>query len=283
VADLWRDFRAEFQSLADEERREKAAQRDRFLHAYCDYKEHPEIFHEKGRPEQGTFCLLKRPEIGLWIVSDGVNENFQARFRTLAARAGLALGSPKGTDPEDFWLHRLFLDLRENNSDQLFAASKEGGMILRVCEASGTFCSRLERKALETSATAMESDGTSEPAMMAKPRRRTKSTPRQSLALTERRAKTVSKLLRELRTVRPKIHNQGHYARVKREHPAYSIFKLAQEDSDVKQWIENIQDRRDVVGLAQEIAARRFKVSLSTIKTDWSHRRSPRRSPNKRH
>jgi hypothetical protein len=144
----WRDFRAGFQSLADEEWRENAAQRDRFLRAYCNYNEHPEILHEKGKPGQGPFCLLKRPETGLWIVSDGVNENFQARFRTLAARAGLALGSPKGTDPEDFWLHRLFLDLRENNSDQLFAASKEGGVILRVCVASATFCSRLERQAL---------------------------------------------------------------------------------------------------------------------------------------
>jgi hypothetical protein len=40
--------------------------------------------------------------------------------------------------------------LLENNSDQLFAASKEGGVILRVCVASATFCSRLERKALAT-------------------------------------------------------------------------------------------------------------------------------------
>jgi hypothetical protein len=41
--------------------------------------------------------------------------------------------------------------LLENNSKELVAASKEGGMIRRVCVASATFCSRLERKALEQS------------------------------------------------------------------------------------------------------------------------------------
>jgi hypothetical protein len=105
-----------------------------------------------------------------------------------------------------------------------------------------------------------------------------KKAPRQ-LALTERRAKAVSKVLRELRTVQPKIDNESHYSKVKREHANYLIFKYAQQDSDVRRWIENVQERRDLVALAQEIAARRFKVSLATIKTDWSHRRKPRRSP----
>jgi hypothetical protein len=106
---------------------------------------------ERKKPGQGFFSLLSAPPHGLWDYSDGVSENFQARFRVLAARAGLALGCPNGADAEDFWLRRLYLDLVENNSDQLFAASKEGGMILRVCVASATFCSRLERQALEQS------------------------------------------------------------------------------------------------------------------------------------
>lgn len=145
----WQEFHNRFMQIANEEERiERAAPKDRLLRAYCDYKEHPEIFLEKGKPEQGRFCLLKAPETGLWMLSDGVNENFQERFRTLAARAGVTLGSPKGTDPEDFWLHRLYLDLRENNSDQLFAASNEGGVILRICEASATYCARVERKAV---------------------------------------------------------------------------------------------------------------------------------------
>jgi len=147
-SDLWKYFSNEFEQLArEEERLERAAPKDRLLRAYCDYKEHPVVW-EREKPEQGCFCLLKAPETGLWTYSDGVSENFQARSRALTSRAGLALGSPKDTDPEDFWLHRLYRDLLENNSDQLFAASYEGGVILRVCEASATFCSRLERRAL---------------------------------------------------------------------------------------------------------------------------------------
>jgi hypothetical protein len=147
-ANRWRGFRSEFEQLArEEERIERAAPKDRLLRAYCTYREHPEVW-EKGKAEQGCFCLLKAPETGLWTLGDGVSENFLERFRALAARAGVTLDSPEGTDPEDFWLHRLWLDLRENKSEQLFAASKEGGVIRRVCEASATFCSRLERKAV---------------------------------------------------------------------------------------------------------------------------------------
>jgi hypothetical protein len=147
--DSWKDFHERFMQLANEEERiERASPKDRLLRAYCDYKKRPEIWAEKGKSEQGPFCLLKAPETGLWMLGDGVNENFQERFRALAARTGVALGPSESTDPEDFWLHRLYLDLMENNSDQLFAASNEGGMILRVCVASATFCSRLERKAV---------------------------------------------------------------------------------------------------------------------------------------
>jgi hypothetical protein len=165
-ADIWRDFQGQFMQLAYEEERTPGARRelkidlgttvaveqikmkeDRLLRAYCDYKEHPVVW-EKGKPKQGCFCLLKAPETGLWTYSDGVSENFQARSRALISRVGLALGSPKDTDPEDFWLHRLYHDLLENNSDQLFAASREGGVILRVSVASATFCARLERQAI---------------------------------------------------------------------------------------------------------------------------------------
>jgi hypothetical protein len=151
-SDLWKQFGAGFEQLArEEERIERAAPKDRLLRAYCDYNEHPEIIHEKGKPGQGWFCLLKTPETGLWMYSDGVSENFQERFRALAARAGVSLGSPNGTDMEDFWLHRLYLDLCENNSKLLLCdRSQRTNAIRRVCEASATFCARLERKALVT-------------------------------------------------------------------------------------------------------------------------------------
>ncbi len=166
-ADKWKEFNSEFTQLArEEERIEQAGPKDRLLYAMCDYSEHPEVWHEKGKPEQGSFCLMRVPETGLWMISDGVSENFQERFRALAARAGAALGDcPKGTHPEDFWLHRLFSDLRENRSKLLAGAQgddrtlcKAAGIewrpapkvytVKRVCVASATFCSRLERKAV---------------------------------------------------------------------------------------------------------------------------------------
>lgn len=150
IADRWQGFRENFQALAEEERRAGAAQKDRFLRAHCSYGKHPEVFHEYGRPEYGPYCLLQVPECGLWFLSDGLNENFRARFDALATRAALELAPEPSAEPLDFWLHNLWLDLRSNRSRELFAASDEGGVVLRVCEASATFCCRLEKKALET-------------------------------------------------------------------------------------------------------------------------------------
>ena len=123
--------------------------KDDYLRAHCTYERGDVVLHERGKPEQGRFCLLKMPECGIWNISSGVSENFHEGFRALAARSGVALGCPEGVDPEDFWLDSLFHDLLENRSDLLLAAERgKGGMIKRVCEASDTFCARLERKAL---------------------------------------------------------------------------------------------------------------------------------------
>jgi hypothetical protein len=157
--DQWHSLGEEFASLASEERAiSHTESKDHSLRAQCNYQEHPEVI-ERGKPEQGFFCLLHKPEFGLWLLSEGPNENFQARLQALSTRAGVALGSPKGADALDFWLHRLFLDLRENNSDELFAVSDEGGMIVHVCAASATFCYRLEKKALESSQSLPERHG----------------------------------------------------------------------------------------------------------------------------
>jgi hypothetical protein len=156
--DGWQSFHARFMQLAREEQgRADAITQGKVLcsmyqvlRATCSYRKHPEGW-EKGKPEQGLVCLLDTPPYGVWNYDDGgVSENFLERARLCVGEAGRALPDyPKGTDAEDYWLHRLYLDLVENKSDQLFAVSKEGGMILSVCVASATFCSRLQRAALE--------------------------------------------------------------------------------------------------------------------------------------
>lgn len=189
-ADQWRVFQNRFMDLACEEQGRGQAdvitkggtlrRMDRVLRVHCDYKDYPErVFvaeevrsfykslgveltsEDLSKIEAKTLewaalekkAGLKAPETGRWMfVTGGVSENFRERVRLCVAEAGRALPDyPKGTDPEDFWLHRLWLDLLKNNSDSLFCASKEGGMILSVCVASATFCARLEREALQQS------------------------------------------------------------------------------------------------------------------------------------
>jgi hypothetical protein len=133
-ATAWRSFRSEFKALASEELiLDPGNRRDRWLRAFVDYK-------------------YVKCDFGTWHISSGPNEDCRASFETLATRAGVSLGSPQGADPLEFWLHYLFLDLLKHKSDQLFAAKEnEGGIILRVCEASATYCARLEKEALEKS------------------------------------------------------------------------------------------------------------------------------------
>jgi hypothetical protein len=154
-AETWRDLREKFQALAEEEqgrtpsitRGEVLGRINEIMRAYYNYQKHPEGWG-RGKLEQGLMCLLDTPPYGVWNISDGVSENFRERVRLCIARSGVALACPRDTDPEDFWLHQLYLDLLKNNSDLLFAASEEGGMILSICVASATFCSRLEKNAL---------------------------------------------------------------------------------------------------------------------------------------
>jgi len=133
-ASMWRGFRSEFKALAAEELiLDPGNRRDRWLRAFVDYK-------------------YVKCDFGTWHISSGPNEDFRASFETLATRAGISLGRPLGADPLEFWLHHLFLDLLKHGSDQLFAAKEnEGGVILRVCEASATYCARLEKETLEKS------------------------------------------------------------------------------------------------------------------------------------
>lgn len=160
-AESWRDFERRFMELAREEqgradvitKGETLRRMDKLLRASCNYQKHPEVWVNRENPEQRNYCLLETPPHGIWnYCSRGISENFFERVRLCVAEAGRALPDyPKGTDPEDFWLHQLYLDLLRNNSDLLFCGTKEGGMILSVCVASATFCARLERRAIQQS------------------------------------------------------------------------------------------------------------------------------------
>jgi hypothetical protein len=128
--DVWRSLHETFRALAEEELRlAPHSTGDRWLRAYVDYK------------NRTIAC-------GQWHLSEGVNESFHERFEVEATRAGIALGATVSGEAGDVWLHHVFSDLLEHKSKLLFAASREGGIIVRACEASALYCARLEKQAL---------------------------------------------------------------------------------------------------------------------------------------
>jgi hypothetical protein len=128
--DVWRNLHDRFNALADEERTlAPQGSGDRWLRAYVDYKD------EARAP-------------GRWDLSSSIHENFRERFEVEATRAGIALGSHLTGEPLAIWLHHVFSDLLRHESKLLFSATNEGGVIVRVCEASALYCVRLEKQAL---------------------------------------------------------------------------------------------------------------------------------------
>jgi hypothetical protein len=263
-ADLWKDFSAEFCDLANEEGH-KARTKDDYLTASCTYKRGTVVWHERGKPEHGLHSLLKMPEYGIWRVSSGVSENFQERFRALAARAGLALGCPEGNDREDFWLHSLFQDLLENESKHLFAASRDkGGMIRSVCEASAAFCARLERN------TVQKQSERSHQRLSSTAEKLPKSQKSNAELTGLRRALLVSKLLEELNTLRPLMQvPDDDFPILSKQNPNYQVFKICRKHISASTWVKLLPDRQSIHSLAFEIAAIECRRSAATIRTAW--------------
>jgi hypothetical protein len=134
---IWHKFHEEFTAFSrEEEIFAPDNSNDRWLRAYVTYK---------GQDSS----------LGEWILSTGLNEGFRARFDVVATRAGIEANLHGSTStPLDFWLHNVFLDLLENRSKFLSGATRnDGGIILRICEASAIYCARLERKELEFEST----------------------------------------------------------------------------------------------------------------------------------
>jgi hypothetical protein len=100
-------------------------------------------------------CPDSRDPGGSWVGSIA-KESLQARFELLATEAAIALGSPAETIPHVYWLHRLLLDLRGNDSNHVRFYSDTVGIIERLFEASAVYCTRLERLSLEEAVVARE-------------------------------------------------------------------------------------------------------------------------------
>lgn len=107
----------------------------------------------------GDVIYGESEEFGSWSLASSATESLQARFLLLATEAGIALSSPPGTLPHVYWLHRLFVDLRANNSRHIriyHIHNGAGGSIERLFEASATYCARLNRQSLENAVMSYE-------------------------------------------------------------------------------------------------------------------------------
>jgi hypothetical protein len=138
--DRWKRLHNKFKALMEEE---DEIVRQRELRDWL----HGSVIYEESR------------EFGSWSLAGSATESLLARFELLAARAGVALGSPPGTPPHVYWLDRLFFDLRQNKSQHIRIYSEAGGFIERLFEASATHCTRLNRQSLESVAMSHEGSG----------------------------------------------------------------------------------------------------------------------------
>ena len=149
-SNTWRNFHDEHMKLEEEENGLlKNTLEKQYLHAYNS----AEMSGDDGHYQ--TY--------GDWKLSNGPNGELQERFETLETKAGIALDSPPGIRPLDFWLDSLFLFLKENKDrypHQTIGDVNEAGIIENVCKNSATLCSWLEKTALESAASEPEAETT---------------------------------------------------------------------------------------------------------------------------
>jgi hypothetical protein len=111
-------------------------------------EEETRIVQQRGLKDwsYAYFTVRESGEFDVWLL--GTTESLEARWKLLATKAGRALGAPRVL-PWTYWLHRLFMYLRANESDFVRMYSDTNGFIERLFEASVIFCARLERSSLE--------------------------------------------------------------------------------------------------------------------------------------
>lgn len=86
---------------------------------------------------------------------------------------------------------------------------------------------------------------------------------------SERRAKTVARIIKELNTLKPQMYSEADYRTLQQGHPGFLAFKIAAQRPDLRVKLVNIQDHQRHIRLAQELTAHYHGVEWSTMQTDW--------------
>lgn len=128
---VWRTLGAEFDALRQRENELLAGRRDDLrLCASCMYP--------RTASKYGSVSIEK-----------GINRSVIDTYVEIGTRAGIELGCPANVKPVEFWIDCLYRNLLDLKSDELFAPSATGGLIVRLIESSASYCLRLSIAARE--------------------------------------------------------------------------------------------------------------------------------------
>jgi hypothetical protein len=252
-AGQWRNIHDELELVAGKERASVKYDQtnDRLLRATYDcFPDRNNSLWPKETP---------RPQFYLWDLTHGPTEDIRAQFVGIANRIGKLLGCPQGTDPLDFALYRLQLDLEKNKSSYLYGADEDGGIILYVCEALVAFCSRLaaESEATEPTAAPQPTEGY--------PGETTES----GLPKPVREGKRCAKVIDEVKRIKTMYNGGMSMKEIKEAWPNYEVWKtvegLSKEDREV---FERSAQWGAATGYAKLILSKCHGNSPDTI-TDW--------------
>jgi len=101
-------------------------------------------------------------------------------------------------------------------------------------------------------------------------RRVRRARPKKNLTPSERRAATVAKVIEELDILKPHMTgSDSDYDQLARKNNRSITFRVARQHEDLKLKVQNLQDHRRHIRLAQELVARKTGRELGTIQMDW--------------
>jgi hypothetical protein len=65
------------------------------------------------------------------------------------------------------------------------------------------------------------------------------------------------------------MFSESDYEDLRKQYPRFLVFHICSKHPEAKEWVVNVQSRRRVISLAQELIAIDNGVQADTVKRDW--------------
>jgi len=211
--------------------------------------------------------------------------NTANKERVLCARKLGLKGNAKKKFIDDFVMNQVVFDkavemaTKHGVSSQLLLDLKQIKHVVKstktICtipnagQAAAAFCARLMKAAYvhetlaqrgQPKAKALENGGGAE---------RRAATGNGGRSRSEKRAAMVAKIINELNTLKPQMFSESEYEELRQAHPNFVVFKVAKKRPDLRRKLKNLDEHRQHIKFAQELAAAHCREALSTIQTAW--------------